>query len=96
MRAKNFPRWYEKSHNAGREIRLTDKEVGLLELLMRRPGRVFSRSEILDSVWGNDKDPLTNVVDVYIRHLRAKIDHGEKLWLIGTVRGRGYRLSADG
>ncbi len=80
---------------AGREIRLTDKEMSLLELLMRRPGKVFSRAEILDHVWGDDKDPLTNIVDVYIRHLRSKIDEGEQVQLIGTVRNRGYRLLSD-
>ena len=62
---------------------------------MRRPGKVFSRAEILDHVWGDDKDPLTNIVDVYIRHLRSKIDEGEQVQLIGTVRNRGYRLLSD-
>ena len=84
-----------KVTRAGRDIRLTDKEMGVLELLMRRPGKVFSRTEILGFVWGDTKDPLTNIVDVYIRHLRSKIDDGEEVQLIRTVRGRGYRLSRD-
>ncbi len=79
----------------GREIQLTDKEMALLELLMSGPGKVFSRNDILTQVWGDDKDPLTNIVDVYVRHLRAKVDEGEMVRLIKTVRGRGYKLSCD-
>ncbi len=90
-----FPLQTLKVTRAGRDIRLTDKEMGVLELLMRRPGKVFSRTEILGFVWCDTKDPLTNIVDVYIRHLRSKIDDGEEVQLIRTVRGRGYRLSRD-
>jgi len=71
---------------------LTARELALLELLMRHPGRLFSRERILANVWGTHEDPLTNVVDVYIRRLRGKIDDGRPRALIQTVRGLGYRL----
>ncbi|CAN7284699.1 response regulator transcription factor [Acidovorax sp. Leaf78] len=77
---------------AGQTITLTAKELALLELLMNSPGRVYSRERILSNVWGTSQDPLTNVVDVYVRRLRAKIDEGQPLALIKTVRGFGYRL----
>lgn len=77
---------------AGQTIALTAKELALLELLMNSPGRVYSRERILSNVWGTSQDPLTNVVDVYVRRLRAKIDDGHPLALIKTVRGFGYRL----
>jgi DNA-binding response OmpR family regulator len=77
---------------AGRDVALTAREYALLELLMRRPGRVFSRETILSRVWGLHEDPLTNVVEVYVRRLRAKIDEGHATALIRTVRGLGYRL----
>lgn len=70
----------------------TARELALLELLMRHPGRLFSRERILANVWGTHEDPLTNVVDVYIRRLRSKIDDGQARTLIHTVRGLGYRL----
>ena len=77
---------------AGQEIALTAKELALLELLMSAPGRMFSRERILSNVWGLATDPLTNVVDVYVRRLRAKLDEpGRQSW-ITTVRGLGYRL----
>jgi DNA-binding response OmpR family regulator len=77
---------------AGHEITLTARELALLELLMSAPGRVLSRERILSNVWGLEEDPLTNVVDVFIRRLRAKLDaHGAPL--IQTVRGVGYRLA---
>ena len=80
---------------AGRPIVLTAKELAFLELLMSAPGRVYSRERILSNVWGTNEDPLTNVVDVYVRRLRAKIDEGHPVALIKTVRGFGYRLDAD-
>ena len=73
-------------------LRLTARELALLELLMRHPGRLYSRERILSNVWGVAEDPLTNVVDVYIRRLRAKIDDGQPQALIKTVRGLGYKL----
>ena len=77
---------------AGQPIELTAKELALLELLMSAPGRLFSRERILASVWAVNEDPLTNVVDVYIRRLRAKIDIEGLKPLIQTQRGLGYRL----
>ncbi|TDM09256.1 MAG: DNA-binding response regulator [Ideonella sp. MAG2] len=77
---------------AGQVIELTARELALLELLMSAPGRLFSRERILANVWGAHEDPLTNVVDVYIRRLRAKVDEGFERPLIHTVRGLGYRL----
>jgi DNA-binding response OmpR family regulator len=75
-------------------IKLTAKELAILELLMSAPGRVFSRTRILNQVWGYSEDPLTNVVDVYIARLRRKIDTKGREPLIETVRGHGYRLKA--
>ncbi len=76
----------------GQEIALTAKELALLELLMSAPGRLYSRERILSNVWGSHEDPLTNVVDVYVRRLRSKIDDGRSQALIKTVRGLGYKL----
>ena len=77
---------------AGKPVALTSKELAFLELLMSAPGRVYSRERILSNVWGTNEDPLTNVVDVYVSRLRAKIDDGHPLALLKTVRGIGYRL----
>jgi len=63
-----------------------------LELLMRSPDRVFTRTQILEHVWGYDFDPQTNVVDVYVRRLRSKVDINPDMPLIETVRGVGYRF----
>ena len=76
----------------GENIALTAKELALLELLMAAPGRLFSRERILSNVWGSHEDPLTNVVDVYIRRLRLKIDKDNPASVIETVRGLGYRI----
>jgi len=84
-----------KATRAGQPLALTARELALLELLMSAPGRLFSRERILASVWGHSEDPLTNVVDVYIRRLRSKIDEGHATALIHTVRGLGYRLEAQ-
>jgi DNA-binding response OmpR family regulator len=62
---------------------------------MRHPGRVFSRERILNTVWGYSEDPLTNVVDVYIRRLRNKLDKGHAVGYVRTLRGTGYYLSSD-
>jgi DNA-binding response OmpR family regulator len=75
-----------------RLIALTPREFALLECLMRSPGKVLSRPFLLEKVWGCSKDPLTNVVDVYIRQLRRKVDRDAPVALIQTVRGFGYRL----
>lgn len=87
----------ERMHasRAGQTIALTARELAFLELLMSAPGRVYSRERILSNVWGTNEDPLTNVVDVYVRRLRTKIDEGHALALIKTVRGFGYRLDAS-
>lgn len=77
---------------AGQPIALTAKELALLEFFLSAPGRVYSRERILANVWGTYEDPLTNIVDVYIRRLRAKIDEGHALPLLKTVRGLGYKL----
>jgi DNA-binding response OmpR family regulator len=77
----------------GEPVAMTAREMALLELLMSSPGRLFSRERILANVWGVDEDPLTNVVDVYIRRLRAKID-ADGPSMISTVRGLGYRFEA--
>jgi DNA-binding response OmpR family regulator len=77
----------------GRRIDLTSKEYSLLEYLMSNAGRVLSRTMIIEHVWDQSFDGITNIVDVYVRHLRSKIDedHGPKL--IRTVRGVGYAIS---
>ena len=79
---------------AGQPVPLTAKELAFLELLMAAPGRVYSRERILSNVWGTNEDPLTNIVDVYVRRLRAKLDDGHSVPLLKTVRGVGYRLDA--
>lgn len=76
-------------------IELTPKEFAMLEFFLRSPGRVLSRARILEQVWGYSSDPLTNVVDVYIRQLRRKIDDGHEQKLIHTIRGYGYKLVQD-
>ncbi len=79
----------------GREIRMTAKELAIIELLMSHPGTLFSRERILSNVWGLNMDPLTNVVDVYIGKLRKKIDGNRPESMIETVRGLGYRLKTS-
>jgi len=76
-----------------RPVELTAKELALLEFLMSAGGKVVSRTRILETVWGQTSDPLTNIVDVYVRRLRAKIDEGHDVPLIHTVRGYGYRMA---
>ena len=76
-------------------IDLTPKEFALLECFMRMQGKLLSRTRILEQVWGYSSDPLTNVVDVYIRQLRRKIDDDYPLKLLKTVRGYGYKLDAS-
>lgn len=75
-----------------RVIELTAKEFALLEYLMRHPGQVLTRTQIIDHVWRYDLDALSNVVDIYIHYLRNKIDRGFPRSLISTVRGVGYRI----
>ncbi len=85
-----------RASRAGRAIALTARELALLELLMSAPGRLFSRERILANVWGTNEDPLTNIVDVFIRRLRSKVDEGFDRPLIHTQRGLGYRLEDVG
>jgi DNA-binding response OmpR family regulator len=75
-------------------VELTPREFNLLELLMRSPGRVYTRTQILEHVWGYDFDPQTNVVDVYVRRVRKKLGSSSGASRIETVRGVGYRLKA--
>ena len=78
------------------EIRLSAKEFSLLETFMRRPGEVHSRLHLLEHAWDFAYENRSNVVDVYIRHLRRKIDEPFGRRSLETVRGAGYRLRADG
>ncbi|MBZ5625698.1 MAG: response regulator transcription factor [Acidobacteriia bacterium] len=75
-------------------IDLAPKEFGILEYMMRNRGRPLSRTMIVEHVWDMDYDGLTNIVDVYIRHLRSKIDDRFQQKLIQTVRGIGYMIEA--
>jgi two-component system copper resistance phosphate regulon response regulator CusR len=76
----------------GRRIELTAKEYALLEYLMTNSGRVLSRNMIIEHVWDQSFDGITNIVDVYIRHLRNKVDSGYDVKLLRTVRGVGYSI----
>ena len=78
------------------EIELTARQFDVLEFLIRRSGQVLSKSEILDGVWGYDFEGDPNIVEVYVRRLRARIDEPFGRHSIETVRGVGYRLAADG
>ncbi len=81
-----------KVSRAGDNIELAPKEFGILEYMMRNKGRPLSRTMIVEHVWDMDYDGLTNIVDVYIRHLRSKIDDRFPVKLIQTVRGIGYMI----
>jgi DNA-binding response OmpR family regulator len=80
----------------GQRIELTAKEYALLDYLMRNAGRVLTRPMIAEHVWNQDFDTYTNVIDVYVTYLRAKIDRGHARRLIHTVRGSGYVLKTEG
>lgn len=73
-------------------IELHSKEFNLLEKLVRHPGQVFTRTMLLESVWGYSFDTQTNVIDVHISNLRKKIDEGSSTPIIQTVRGAGYKV----
>jgi len=79
----------------GKPIRLTTKEYALLEYMMRNPDRVLSRTRIGEHVWDMNFDPESNVIDVYVSHLRNKVDKGFDVSLIHTLRGQGYMLTED-
>jgi DNA-binding response OmpR family regulator len=78
------------------EVPLTAREFAVLEHLLRRAGQVVSKPEILDGVWDHDFDGDPNIVEVYVRRLRCKVDEPFGREAIETVRGAGYRLRADG
>jgi two-component system copper resistance phosphate regulon response regulator CusR len=80
---------------AGDPIELAPKEFSILEYLMRNRGRPLSRPMIVEHVWDMDYDGLTNIVDVYIRHLRSKVDDRFPRKLIHTVRGTGYMIDLE-
>ena len=80
---------------AGKRIDLSPLEYDLLVTLLRRPRRVFTRDELLDLVWGHEKEVGQNAVERYISYLRSKIDEGFAKPLIQTVRGTGYTMRAD-
>ena len=87
-----------RSHEAtraGRRIELTAKEFALLEALMRHPGQVLTRSQLLELVWNYDVLTESNVVDTYIHYLRSKIDRDPEAKLIRTVRGAGYAIRGN-
>ncbi len=80
---------------AGKRIELTAKEYALLEYLVANKGRVFSRTMILEHVWDQSFEGLTNIVDVYVRHLRRKVDEPFSTKLIRTMRGVGYCITDE-
>jgi two-component system OmpR family response regulator len=79
----------------GKPIELTNKEYALLEMLIRNPGQVYTRTSIMENVWGYDFDNASNVLEVYMNFLRKKIDQGFGKKLLHTVRGVGYVLRED-
>jgi heavy metal response regulator len=85
----------QQVRRAGKRIDLTAKEYGVLEYLMANAGRVLSRTMILEHVWDQSFDGATNIVDVYVRHLRAKVDDPSEPRLIRTIRGLGYVISEN-
>ncbi|MDB6161013.1 MAG: two component transcriptional regulator, winged helix family [Gammaproteobacteria bacterium] len=85
----------QQVRRSGRKIELTPKEYALLEYLASNPGRVFSRTMIIEHVWDQSFEGLNNIVDVYVRHLRRKVDDPFPTKLIRTVRGVGYGLGDD-
>ncbi len=80
----------------GKAVSLTAKEYALLEFLVLNQGRVVGREQIAQHVWDESFDPLSNIIDVYVRRLRHKLDTGYSLRLIHTRRGEGYLMSAGG
>ena len=80
---------------AGREIALTSREYALLEYMIRNKGHILSRAQILEHVWSYDYEGASNMIDVYIRNLRKKIDDGRDIKLIHTVRYAGYVLREE-
>lgn len=85
----------QQVRRAGQRVELTSKEYALLEYLMANVGRVLSRTMIIEHVWDQSFDGATNIVDVYVRHLRSKVDDRGERKLIRTVRGVGYVISDE-
>ena len=85
----------QQVRRAGKRIDLTSKEYALLDYLAAHAGRVLSRTMIVEHVWDESFEGLTNIVDVYVRHLRSKVDDPFDSKLIRTVRGAGYSLSEE-
>jgi DNA-binding response OmpR family regulator len=85
----------QQVRRAGKRIELTAKEYALLEYLSSHPGRVLSRTMIIEHVWDQSFEGLTNIVDVYVRHLRSKVDDPFPVKIIRTVRGAGYVISEE-
>ena len=80
---------------AGKPVNLTAKEYALLEFLVFNEGRIVDRERIAQHVWDETFDPLSNIIDVYVKRLRDKLDAGHKLRLIHTRRGEGYIMTAN-
>ena len=85
----------QQVRRAAQRIELTAKEFSLLEYLVANAGRVLSRTMIIDHVWDQSFDGATNIVDVYVRHLRSKVDEGHTKKLIRTMRGVGYMITDE-
>ncbi len=81
-------------HRGNRRVDLSAREFELLLMFVRHPEHVFTRSQLLDLVWGVDRDVVPNTVETYVSYLRAKLDSGERVKLIQTLRGVGYTLRA--
>ena len=77
---------------AGSPIHLTQTEYAILEYMMHHPNKVVSRAELMEHVWDDSYEGFSNIVDVYMRRLRAKLDEGQSIRLLETVRGAGYRM----
>lgn len=82
----------KRAQRAGKTFDLTAKEYAMLETLMRHPNQVLSQEQLINHVWNMEFDAESKLVEVYIHHLRAKIDKGHQVKLIQTVRGLGYRI----
>ena len=89
---------YREEHRVernGRKVDLTPREFGLLEYLLRKPGTPASRATLMKEVWDTDFDPSTNIVDVYMKYVRDKVDLPGEIKLVRTVRGVGYAVSDE-
>jgi DNA-binding response OmpR family regulator len=87
-----FYREERRVERKGRKIELTPREFAILDVLMRNAGRPVSRATLLEQVWNTSSEPATNIVDVYMKYVRDKIDHPGESRLMHTVRGIGYAL----